>query len=417
MKGESILRALVEGNFTTRVWKRLTGLFDKALSVATVRCMSRFIPIEKDKIIFLTFRGSYDCNPKWICEEIVRRDLPYKLVWAFRKEMLTGMEDYPSSLKLVQLGTLEFFRELCSARVIVDNGISTAAQFYKKKKGQYLIETWHGSLGIKKFSKDAVNDKKWVKRAVDEGKMTDVCISNSDFEENEVYRPTYWKKTPIWAHGHARNDILCEQDTDRVRRIKKKIAQIYGLSDGDRICFYAPTFRDDEDMRSYRLDHGMLLKTLEDRFGGRWVIFTRYHYRTYKSQIHMEMIKSEMVRVINVTNYPDIQELALCTDVAITDYSSWICEYMLTRRPGFLFATDLKSYQKKDRPFFFPLSDLPFPVAEDQTQLFKNILSFDNEAYVQKCDAFLKEKGSVDDGHAAQRTVDEITRVMGGNRI
>lgn len=415
MKKESILRALVERNFITKVVERLTAPFNKALSVVTVRIMSFFVPVEKDKIIFLTFRGSYDCNPKWICEEIVRRELPYQLVWVYKEKTLTGMEDYPPALELVQLGTLEFFRELCSARIIIDNGISTASQFYKKKKGQYLIETWHGSLGIKKFSKDAVNDKKWIRRAFDEGKMTDVCISNSDFEENEVYRADYWKRTLVWTHGHARNDILCEQVTDRICRIREKIAQIYGLSAEDKICLYAPTFRDDGDMGPYELDYESLIKALVDRFGGTWVILTRFHYRIYRELVDKKMSESAKVRVINVTNYPDIQELAVCTDVAITDYSSWICEYMLTRRPGFLFATDLEIYPKKDRPFFFPLSDLPFPVAENQSQLLENISTFDNDTYVHKCDVFLKEKGSVDDGHAAERTVDEIERIIGGN--
>ena len=415
MKIESVLRALVERKFTKAVWDRVTGLFNKALSVLTVGIMSHFIPVEKNKIIFLTFRGSYDCNPKWICEELVRRALPYQLIWVYRRKMLTGMENFPPSVKLVRLGTLEFFRELCSARIIVDNGISTSSQFYKKKKGQYLIETWHGSLGIKKFSKDAVNDKKWVKRAIVEGKVTDVCISNSDFEENEVYRDTYWEKTPIWSHGHARNDILCEGDTERVKAIRKKISKIYRIGAEKRICLYAPTFRDDGDMRPYRLDYEALADALEKRFGGSWVIFTRFHYRVYKLLANQIMIGSENVRVINATDYPDIQELAVCTDVAITDYSSWICEYMLTRRPGFLFATDLEAYQKKDRPFFFPLTDLPFPVAQNQEQLLENILTFDDKRFVQRCDGFLKDMGSVDDGHAAARTVDEIEKLIGGN--
>ena len=411
---ESILRALVERNFTTKVWERLTGLFNKALSVITVRIMSWFAPIEKNKIIFLTFRGSYDCNPKWICEEIVRRGLPYQLFWAYREETQTGMEDYPPELKLVCLGTLEFFRALCSARIIVDNGISTASQFYKKKKGQFLIETWHGSLGIKKFSKDAVNDKKWIRRAFDEGRMTDVCISNSAFEENEVYRPDYWKKTPIWTHGHARNDILCEQNTDRVRAIRKKVAQIYGLTEGDRICLYAPTYRDNGDMRPYELDYEALAHVLKQKFNGNWVIFTRFHYRIYQELVQRQMNTQGSVRVVNATDYPDIQELAVCTDVALTDYSSWICEYMLTRRPGFLFAADLKKYQEEERPFFFPLTDLPFPVAENKQQLLDNIAAFDNEKFVRRCNAFLKEKRSVDDGHAARRTVDEIEKIIGG---
>jgi len=425
---EKILRALVERKFIQTVWKKIKNfpnktwrkiksipsLLDKILSFITVKIMALFIPVDDSKIIFLTFRGSYDCNPKWICEEIVRRKLPYRLSWSFRKKTQTGREDYPPEIKLVRLGTLEFYRDLCSAKLIVDNGITTSWQRYRKKKGQYLIETWHGSLGIKKFSKDAVKDKNWVRKAFREGKMTDVCISNSTFEEDRVYREDYWKSSAMWRHGHARNDILFELDKDRVKKIKKKINELYQLEEDAKICLYAPTFRDDGDRRPYEIDYEALAEALTERFGGNWVILTRFHYRLWERFRKAMMNVDSSVRVINVTAYPDIQELAVRTDVAITDYSSWICEYMLTRRPGFLFATDLNSYVTKDRPFFFPLDTLPFPVAEDQEQLFENIRNFDHNKYTCKCDGFLREMGSVDDGHAAERTVDEIERLMGG---
>lgn len=426
MFSEKVLRILVEKKFTKTLFvklpKKIPVSINNALSKAAIRFISRTTPIQDNKIIFLTFRGSYDCNPKWICEEIVRRDLPYQLVWAYRRKTVTGMEDFPDRLKQVRLGRLDFYKELSSAKLIVDNGVTTSVQSYKKKKGQYLIETWHGSLGIKKPSHDANKDKKWVKKAYREGEMTDYCISNSAFESNEVYAVDYWKNTPVWLHGHARNDILCEGETPRVAAIRAKVRRIYELNEDDKICLYAPTFRDDNDMKPYQLDYEALAEALKNRFGGNWVILTRFHYRIYKKLVKKKLMKKkietegeeeEELRIINATNYPDIQELALCTDVAITDYSSWICEYMLMRKPGFLFATDLGRYQTENRPFFFPLTDMPFPVAKNIWELLDNISAFDNEKYVKRCNEFLQEMGSVDDGHAAERTVDEIVKLMG----
>lgn len=515
MTKDGIMRALVERQFLTACWKKFLSFFPRMLNFAntqiavlTLRLMARTTPVEKDKIIFLTFRGGYDCNPKWICEEIVRRGLPYQLVWVYRKKTQTGKEDYPENVRLVRLGTYEFLKEMCSARIIIDNGISMVTQFYNKKKDQILIETWHGSLGIKKFSKDAVKDKSWIKRAVKEGKMTDYIISNSAFETNDVYKVDYWKETPVWLHGHARNDILFEKDTERMQAIREKITEMYKLEPGTKICLYAPTFRDDHDMSPYTIDYQGLCDALEERFGGQWVILARFHYRVwaevknYLKNVNRRILVSyalvdpetvqdatklagyvtadgtvsfrgtvdirgkatvrlleqakvvtsidiplddetgkvdedaltvdinaakraaggnlievpvyKRMRVINATKYPDIQELAACTDVAITDYSSWICEYLVTRRPGFMFATDLREYQEKDRPFFFPLTDLPFPVAYTSEELFENIRNFDNEKCVRRCDEFLQRMGSVDDGHAAERTVDEIMKLMEG---
>ena len=424
-----LLKALIERRFLATVGERIAVLFgmlitaiDTGLASLTLRIVARRTPVEKNKIIFLTFRGGYDCNPKWICEEIVRRQLPYQLVWVYRQKTQTSMENYPKKMKLVRLGTYEFLKELCSARVIIDNGITMITQLYKKKPDQILIETWHGSLGIKKFSIDANKDKDWIKKAVKEGQMTDYIISNSDFETNDVYKVDYWKETPVWLHGHARNDILFETDTARIKAIRKKIAKLYRLDEDTKICLYAPTFRDDHDMSPYAIDYDGLNEALHERFGGKWVILARFHYRIWNEvkKLFRDLDNpyaafsagSHPLRVINATDYPDIQELAACTDVAITDYSSWICEYMVTRRPGFMFATDLQTYQEKDRPFFFPLTDLPFPVAYTSEELFENIRNFDNEKCVRRCDEFLKRMGSVDDGHAAERTVDEIMKLM-----
>ena len=85
---------------------------------------------------------------------------------------------------------------------------------------------------------------------------------------------------------------------------------------------------------------------------------------------------------------------------------------MLRRKPGFMFATDLDVYVENNRSLFFPLSELPFPAAGDEDALVRNILAFDGEKFVSDCDAFLQDKGSIDDGHASERTVAEIKKLM-----
>ena len=150
-------------------------------------------------------------------------------------------------------------------------------------------------------------------------------------------------------------------------------------------------------------------EALKTRFGGDWVILTRFHARTKKFLKNYQLPET----VINVSGYPDIQELMLCIDCGITDYSSWICEYMLRRKPGFTFATDVDNYSSHERTLFFPLSALPFPTSSNIDDLIANILAFDEEKFILDCNRFLKEKGSIDDGHAAERTVKEIKKLMG----
>ena len=391
-------------------WKKFWKKVDKMLAVPAIRRLERDTPIDPDTIVFITSTGRYDCNPKWICEEILRQQLPYKLYWTVRKKPKFGNGRFPMELTLVKRDSYEFHEACASARVIIDNSTSMAFMQHHKKPGQILIETWHGAIGIKKFSKDTNTDKVWVQKAEEEAASTDYCISNSTFE-TELYKDTFWANTEILQYGHARNDILFPNYSERAETAKQEIYEKYQLEPETRICMYAPTFRNDGDISPYLIDYNNLLEALKTRFGGEWVIFTRYHRLITKKMKSIKLPQG----VKNVSGYPDIQELMCCIDVGITDYSSWICEYMLTGRPGFLYATDADSFVHNERALFYPLTSMPFPLARNNKELIENVLQFDETGFKEKCDAFLKKYGCVDDGHASERAVEKIKELMGSS--
>ena len=101
----------------------------------------------------------------------------------------------------------------------------------------------------------------------------------------------------------------------------------------------------------------------------------------------------------------------MVTAVGITDYSSWIYDYVLTRRPGFIFATDLERYNT-NTGLYYPLEETPFPVCQSHGQLIEKIEKFDNDLFLKRVEEFLDEKQSVDDGSSAKRIVDWIQTLM-----
>ena len=115
--------------------------------------------------------------------------------------------------------------------------------------------------------------------------------------------------------------------------------------------------------------------------------------------------------VYDVTDYTDIQELMLISDIAITDYSSWIYDFVLTRRPGFLYATDVERYNNITGLCYL-LEETPFPVCYNNEMLLDHIRNFDQEDYERKVQAFLDGKESVDDGHSSERLVAEILKQL-----
>lgn len=408
-----ILDAIIKKNF----FKSIINALDVFVFKIFILCAPFFSKVQKKKIFFTNFSGNYECNPKYICEEILRRNLPWDLVWVkwgsgVYKNNVTP-DAYPQKLTLCDRYSLDFYQHLFSSKIIIDNGTSFASAGYKKKRNQVLINTWHGSLGIKRFPKnDSLKNTQYNKTAIYFGNMTDFVISNSSFEDG-YYRETYFKKSPIMRLGHARNDLFFKRDSVYVDRIKKKVYEYFSIPEDSKICLYAPTFRDDGDLSPYQLPYEKIVEALSMHFGGsgKWVVLNRFHHRTKKMLKNVNLPQC----TISATDYPDIHELMLCADVGITDYSSWICEYIHTRKPGFLFATDIDKYDL-ERGFYDPLDKMPFPLAKNSDELINNILSFDSEKYLVSIEDFLKKKGCIDDGHAAERIVDFVSSLIEGRK-
>ena len=101
----------------------------------------------------------------------------------------------------------------------------------------------------------------------------------------------------------------------------------------------------------------------------------------------------------------------MSADAAITDYSSCIFDFLLTKNPGFIYAPDIETYNN-ERGFYYPLEQTPFPIARNNTELTYNILNFNSNDYNTNVERFLKDKGCIDDGQASARVCDLIDQIL-----
>lgn len=364
-------------------------------------------PIDNHKIMMLTSRGSYNCNPRAIAEEIIRQKLPYKIVWVIRKENIGNHEVYPKNVKLVLRGSYDFYKEAATSKVWIDNSVTFTYLFAHKRKKQVLFETWHGSFGLKRFDASVNNNKYWVKKAYQEGQITDYCLTNCKFEE-ELFKDTFWKDAEMLPYGHPRNDMLFRMDSEENRKLADSIRKKYHIAEDTHIMLYAPTYREEASGAMVELAYADVVEALEERFGGKWMIMVRYHFL---DRMYANLNKSNP-NIINVTTYPDIQDLMLVADIGVTDYSSWIYDYFFTKRPCFLYVPDIDAYTKKDRDFLFPIETTPFPIGKTNEALCEQILNFDEEKYKKDYDVFCDKMQCYEDGHAAERLVEKLKEIM-----
>lgn len=371
------------------------------------------LPIKNNKIFFSNFDGkSYGCNPKYIAEEILKRKLPYELCWLV-KDIKIEKHNFPNSIKLIDYNSQQVYKELATAKIWIDNQrkIRLIKKGLVKKGGQIYIQTWHGSLGIKKLDNDvkaftAESNRNWINFAKYDSKIADYLISNSTFESTTV-KNALWFNNNLMEIGHPRNDIFFKSESEKYT-IKQKICNSLGINTNKKILLYIPSFRDDYTVDCYNINVTLLRQALMQKYGGDWIIAIRVHPRVTE---HSKELFKFSDNVVNASYYPDIQELLVSSDIAISDYSSCIFDFMLSRKPAFIYAEDIKKYNT-ERGFYYPLESTPFPVAKNNAELAENIKNFDYDKYRNEVEKFLKEKGCMEDGHASKRVVDLIEEII-----
>ena len=360
------------------------------------------LPLE-NKVIASTFKGKkYGDNPQFIYEELHRQNPSLHLLWRKDETMEYLLPNWVKSIEYTQ--NFSSIYHLATAKVVIDT--HRFPVWIKKRRGQLFIETWHGGLGIKKIEADVPAFKRldWLMSEVRHTcQLSDVFISQSE-HLSKIYRRAFGYNGQIFKCGFPKNDCLFN-DTENV---KKKVRDILSIPESKRIFLYVPSFRDyfysKVDTVAYNVDFPLLRKVLLKRFGCDWTIVVRWH-PLFVDELNQCAVENAMI--VNATDYPDIQELLMASDIVMSDYSSCIFDAALLDIPCFTFATDFDEY-KAQRGVYYEMDELPFPYARNNEELRKNIENYDHEAYLKHWYAFKDRMGLYEPGNASEVIAQKI---------
>ena len=351
-----------------------------------------FLPIiNKNKIVVQSYYGrGYSDNPKYIVEEILKQNPNFKIYWNVSD--ISNDNNLPKGVVPLKMNSMRSIYHMCTAKVWIDN--CRKYYFINKKKKQIYIQTWHG-FGVKRIEKDVEEnlDPGYIRMAKKDSKMCDLLISNSELL-TQIYRNCFWYDGEILECGSPRNDIFFVDNSKRIDSIRSKI----GVGPNDKILLYAPTFRKNFGLEQYDIYYELLVNSLKKKFGDEWKILIRLHPNIAKKSKELNLNQDF---IIDVSNYDDIQELMLASNVLITDYSSSMFDFALTKKPCFLYANDISQY-KDDRNFYFDIDKLPFPLACNNNELEEKILNFDPDRYKEDIEKFLIDFKFNESGSAAK---------------
>lgn len=367
----------------------------------------RYMPVTTNKIVFINFNGrGYGCNPKYIAEEILRQNLPYKLVWLV-SDMNTPM---PEKIRKVLWNSTQAAFDLASAKVIITN-VKNSLPFVKKSN-QYFIMTWHGDGMFKYVEKDCEDQLSpgYVASSKQNSAITDLMLAGSEFQY-KIMHESFWYNGEIAKIGLPRNDIFFNPKED----FKAKVKKYLNIPAENKIILYGPTFRDNQQAKIdvYQFNYKKLVEVVRNKFGGKWTLAIRFHPNVAGMAFAQSAFNNP--NIVNATNYPDVQELIVACDAVISDYSSLIQDFSVSKKPVFIFAKDVDTYPKerKLRPEYF---NLGYPKCKTEDELFDCIKNFDAKTFEEQRNQYLSQVKSFDDGHASEKLVEIIKNVITGRK-
>lgn len=368
-----------------------------------VQSVFKLLPLQ-NKVVFENFRGrGMGDDPKYIALALLKdKSQKIKLIWLCNNVK----EKYPDGIVPVKYKSLRSIYELSTAKVWVYN---TKDGFkIPKRKGQFYIQTWHSSMGLKKVEKDAGLAPSYQRFLAKDAAMTDLMYANSDFRV-ELYKKSFWYDGEVLRSDLPRMSLLI--NPEKSRAAYNRVHEFYGLDEDCKIILYAPTFRNNADISLYKFDYDAVVRIAEAKFGGKFVMLLRLHPK-------LNRFKNEFLynaEVIQASDYPDMQELLAASEILISDYSSSIFDFGAVGKLVLLYVPDLDAYLSSDRGLYFEMEELPFEKGKSDEALCEALYKVDMVNYKKNCQMFYNKIGYKDDGNGdvciAQKIVQHIEKI------
>ena len=296
-----------------------------------------------------------------------------------------------------------WYEVLHTAGYVVNN--SHFPFFYRKNAGQKYIQTWHGTP-LKRIANDIPTSSlslAYLGLMKRESEYWDYLLAQNEFAAKTL-PSAFGYDGEVLNLGYPRNDSLAAGQSPRRRQ---EVRASLGLRPDQTVVLYAPTWRDN--IRSfnnqYMLADFMDYEVAGEVLGQDFVFLLRGH-----SNVSVGRDPVTQAGVIDVTSYPNINDLFLAADILVTDYSSVMFDFCVTDKPIYFLTPDLDEYRDHVRGFYFDFEKAaPGPLCSNTRSLAEAIRDdVSSQQFQEKYSAFKTRFAPRDDGNASSRIYEAI---------
>lgn len=351
------------------------------------RIYALFHRIDKDKVLFLSeSHGELDGNLKAVCDGLDGKYEKRIYVKADRRQR-------------GGFSKIDLWNDLTTAGYIMLDDFFGLTSAMRLRKGQELVQLWHGAGAFKKFGFSRINTGDNI-RNINKGyrKYTKAVVTS------ELARPCFAEAFDIpvdrvQAVGSPRTDMFF--DEKRIEEARNRVYTAYPHLKGKKIILIAPTYRGRKVEDAYYEFERLRLADISKALGDSYHIITKWHPALYNNikrgicKLPESLLNAFGDGITDVSGYGDINDILTAADILVTDYSSVIFDYFLLNKPVIYFIYDREDYSS-NRGLYFDFKDYIYgDIASDSDELLKavkaenmhNELRRDfNEKFVKACD-------------------------------
>lgn len=320
--------------------------------------------IKKHIILLESQKGkNINGNIFYLIKELTKNFQEYRIYVSVEDEMknsfLEVLNQYQIKVNVLIIGSRKYFEILSTAKYLFTD--TSFFSSFIKKEHQILTNVWHGTP-LKKLGKSDNREFHSIGNVQKNFFLADYLLYPNVYMMNhmvEDYMLENICEATCLIGGYPRNEIFFqEKNREIIRTLKLENKQIIA---------YMPTYRgtvnqieDSQSMLEYLEQIDLLLN--EDQ-----ILLVNFH----------PFVQIKLDKYLHIYTFPSFYEtydVLNCCDVLITDYSSVLFDFVITKRKIVLFPYDLIEYTQT-RGLYLDYDEFPFPKVDTINQLIDEINS------------------------------------------
>ncbi len=364
---------------------------------ALVYTLCRIVPIKKKRVFcIMTHDEGEGSNVAIVARALKEVGQGYTFSYLTKKD--TKAVKSLSGIRTMISFFLRKPYELARAEIVLLDNVFLPYAYLGRRRGTKVVQLWHGTGTIKKFGQDVNTGQLKDLEGRANANITHLIVNSPSMKK--LYSGAFGvQEDVIYPIGLPKTDELLRRlkKTEAAGRSQEKdyIYQKYKIPSDKKLILYAPTFRDIQSQNPRLIE---LIKEMSRQLSEEYYFGLRLHPFIANSFRAEEL--GENIGQLSFER--DVNTVLLAADILITDYSSIIFEYCLTKRPMIFYAYDYDEFSDQGRGFYYEYqSFVPGPVAYHCEEVVRII---QGQAYEQsRIESFIHNHYIYTDGNATER--------------